>query len=102
MWDHIKSLKESCISSKLFANEQFHSYQWKDGMTVGSFLFGLNVITQKIKSLSVDGNGLDEATVMAKVVKSLPPQYDSFRQSWKLAVKDTTRMSELQSQLLSA
>jgi hypothetical protein len=103
IWDRIKALKEQAsVSSKLSANEAFHGYQWKEGMNVSSFLSGLSIITQKISSLSVDGIGLDEATIMAKVVKSLPDEYDSFRQSWRMTVKDTSKLSDLQSQLLAA
>ena len=54
MWTSLVVIKEATTSSnKLLTSQEFHAYRRESGMTVSSFLSGLNVIVQKLETLSM-------------------------------------------------
>ncbi|KAL1235363.1 Gag-Pol polyprotein [Trichinella spiralis] len=65
----VRIKKEATISSKLLVSSEFYAYTWKPGMHVASFIAGLNVIVNKIRS------------------------------SWRLSVQKPASLSDLTSQL---
>ena len=100
MWSTIVSLKEQAtVSTKLLANQEFHSFKWESGMSVSSFLSQLNVIAGKLESLDAKQ---DESSLIGKVIHCLPQEFDSFRQSWRLTSTGDSTFTKLQSELLAA
>jgi hypothetical protein len=98
MFDTIVSMKESkSVTSKLGASSQWHAYTWEAGHNITSFLSGLSVLTTKAKSTGVT---LDDVTIMGKIIESLPPSFDSFRQTWKLMATDSVTLNDLKGKLL--
>lgn len=65
---------------------------------MSSFLAGLAVATTKAKTTGVS---LDDMTIMGKIIESLPPKFDTFRQSWKLMASDNVTLADLKRKLLS-
>jgi len=65
---------------------EFFTYSWKIDDTVGTFVAGLKVIVRKIEALESDdfGNKLNEKLLMAKILGSLPKNFDSFVTSWSI------------------
>ncbi|KRX22888.1 Retrovirus-related Pol polyprotein from transposon TNT 1-94 [Trichinella nelsoni] len=53
-------------------------------MHVVSFIAGLNVIVNKIRSVQIE---LDDKIIIGKVTQCLQSEFDSFRQSWRLSVQ---------------
>lgn len=100
IWSTITNLKEQATeSTKLLVSQEFHGYRWEPGMSVSSFLSGLSVINGKMESVGVK---VDEPSIIGKVLHSLPIEFDSFRQSWRLTSTNTSTYAKLQSQLLAA
>ena len=100
MWTTIVALKEQATqSTKLLAQQEFHSFTWEPGMTVSAFLSQLNLIAGKLDALEVKP---DDSSFIGKVIHCLPQEYDAFRQSWRLSTKEDCSFVELQAQLLSA
>ncbi|KFD65016.1 LOW QUALITY PROTEIN: hypothetical protein M514_22733 [Trichuris suis] len=99
MMDTIVRIKEQAtVSNKLLVSSEFHAYTWKPGMNVASFIAGLNAIVNKMQSLNIV---LDDATVVGKAVQCLPPEFGSFRQSWRLSAPKFAKLSDLTSQLFA-
>ena len=100
MWTTIVALKEQATqSTKLLAQQEFHSFTWEAAMSVSAFLSQLNLIAGKLESLDVKP---DDSSFVGKVIHCLPAEYDAFRQSWRLSAKEECSFTELQAQLLSA
>ena len=100
IWDRLKSLKETTTAAnKLLASQEFHSYKWQCGSSVSTFVAGLNVIVQKMKSM---GLTVEDTSVSAKIIQCLPSKFDSFRESWRLTATESTTCAHLQSQLVAA
>ncbi|KRZ49337.1 Retrovirus-related Pol polyprotein from transposon TNT 1-94 [Trichinella nativa] len=94
----VKIKEQVTVSSKLLVLSDFHAYTWKPGMNIASFIAGLNVIVNKMQSLQIE---LDDEIIIGKVIRCLPSDFDSFRQSWRLSAPKTVTLSDWTSQLLS-
>uniref|UniRef100_A0A5S6QEJ0 CCHC-type domain-containing protein n=1 Tax=Trichuris muris TaxID=70415 RepID=A0A5S6QEJ0_TRIMR len=99
MMDSIICIKEQAtVSNKLLVSSEFHAYRWKADMNVASFVAGLNAIVNKMESLKID---MDDASIVGKAVQCLPPQFDNFRESWRLSAPRFAKLTDLTSQLLA-
>uniref|UniRef100_A0A5S6QMP2 CCHC-type domain-containing protein n=1 Tax=Trichuris muris TaxID=70415 RepID=A0A5S6QMP2_TRIMR len=99
MMDSILAIKEQAtVSNKLLVSSEFHAYSWKPGMNVASFIAGLNAIVSKMESMNI---ALDDATIVGKAVQCLPPEFDSFRQSWRDSAPKFAKLPDLKSQLFA-
>lgn len=100
IWSTIVKLKEqSSASTLLLTSQEYHSLQWESGMTVSSFISRLNVIAGKLETLKAKPN---DQMLIGKVVHCLPPEYESFRQSWRLISTSSSTFSDLQAKLIAA
>lgn len=100
MWTTITGIKEQAtVSTKLLVSQEFHGYRYEPGMTMSTFLAGLNVIIGKMESLDVT---VDDSSKVGKVIHCLPQEFDTFRQSWRLTCGTTGTFVTLQSQFLAA
>ncbi|KFD51379.1 hypothetical protein M513_07784 [Trichuris suis] len=67
-------------------------------MNVTSFVARLNAIVNKMESLKIV---MDDASIVGKAVQCLPPQFDNFRESWRLSAPRFAKLTDLTSQLLA-
>ncbi|KFD60896.1 hypothetical protein M514_07784 [Trichuris suis] len=44
---------------------------------------------------------MDDASIVGKAVQCLPPQFDNFRESWRLSAPRFAKLTDLTSQLLA-
>lgn len=84
-------------TTKLAALEAYNDYQWKDDMTVTSYISGLMLIENKLKAQKIN---IEKEMIITKIVCGLPPKFDNFKQVWRIiSTKDIT-VEQLQAQLL--
>jgi len=99
MMEAIKSVMEQQSETHvIMATEEWHAYQWTAGQNVTTFLAGLNVLTQRLKSL---GTEMAETTVIGKVLRLLPLAFSSFRTSWRFMSSKDATLATLTTQLLA-
>jgi len=80
MWTRLTALYEDVsATTKLLVNEDFHGYCWLEGMNVSTYIAGLAEVVQRLRSL---GETVSRETVIGKIVRGLPEQFNSFREVW--------------------
>jgi len=84
-------------TTKLLVNEDFHGYRWLEGMNVTTYIAGLTEVAQRLRSL---GETVSRETMIAKIVRGLPEQFNSFREVWRIAPNPNLTVAELQGKLM--
>ena len=100
MWNAIREVREKkSETDSVLAHKAYHSYKWEEGHNVTSFITGLNELRENLEALD---RSISEASVIAKILESLPPSFDFFTMSWDLLSSDKATVASLKSRLLSA
>ena len=100
MWNALKEVREKkSETDRVLAHKAFNSYKWEEGHNVSSFISGLNELRENLEALDRD---MSEASVIAKILDSLPPRFDAFTMSWDLLSSDKATVATLRKQLVAA
>jgi hypothetical protein len=96
-WDTIKEVRERREETDLLiASTEFYNLQWKPDQDVTAFLTEVKHLRNLLSEMGVT---FKEVTVIAKVLQSLPPEYENFRQSWRLFSKPGSTIEDLYREL---
>lgn len=96
--DSSDSIIRRCVGDyKAVSHEDFHGYRWLEGMNVSTYIAGLTEVEQRLKSL---GETVSKETMIAKIVRGLPEQFNSFREVWRIAPNPNLTIAELQGKLM--
>jgi hypothetical protein len=94
-----KTMEKKAETDAVTASQAFHAYSWQPGQNMTAFIAGIKVLWENLQDLNVQ---MAETTVVGKILQSLPPSYQPFKQSWKLLQPTNRTLENLQSALLEA
>ena len=100
MWEKLKSIHQSSVDWDVDQlSSEYNALKFDPGTRVNAYFSELGIILQR---LEFAGETISERLVLAKVLKDLPTEYASLKQSWRLLVKQSggkMTLGELQAQL---
>lgn len=101
--DRIRELREPKSVNDLMAGiSDFLDLDWKEDDDVTSFLASLSLIKSRVNAVNDANVKLTDGWMVMKTLKSLPPGFASFVQSWNLTTDDKSTFESFRKQLLNA
>ena len=98
MWDSLKAIYEqSSESSRLLRTQKFHSYRMVPTDTV---IQHISKVQNMAKQLLEIGENVSNTTIIAKILGSLGPKFNSFRSAWDSVQPKRQTLNYLQERLL--
>jgi len=80
MWVRLAKIHEQkSASNKLILNQKYHEYRMVPEDSVVEHFTKVQNLAQQLRDI---GQNIDDVSIMAKILGSLPPKYNAFRTAW--------------------
>lgn len=80
MWAKLAKIHEQkSASNKLILNQRYHEYHMASEDSVVEHFTKVQNLAQQLRDI---GQNIDDVSIMAKILGSLPPKYNAFRTAW--------------------
>lgn len=80
MWVRLAKIHEQkSASNKLILNQRYHEYRMAPEDSVVEHFTKVQNLAQQLRDI---GQNIDDVSIMAKILGSLPPKYNAFRTAW--------------------
>lgn len=98
MWKKLAKIHEQrSASNKLVLNQRYHEYRIASGDSVVEHFTKVQNLAQQLRNI---GQNIDDVSVMAKILGSLPPKYNAFRTAWDSVDEERQTLDNLMERLI--
>lgn len=98
MWVKLAKIHEQrSASNKLVLNQRYHEYRMTSGDSVVEHFTKVQNLAQQLRDI---GQNIDDVSIMAKILGSLPPKYNAFRTAWDSMDEERQTLDNLMERLI--
>lgn len=98
MWVKLAKIHEQrSASNKLVLNQRYHEYRMTHGDSVVEHFTKVQNLAQQLRDI---GQNIDDVSIMAKILGSLPPKYNAFRTAWDSMDQERQTLDNLMERLI--
>lgn len=98
MWVKLAKIHEQrSVSNNLVLNQRYHEYCMTSGESVVEHFTKVQNLAQQLQDI---GQNIDDVSIMAKILGSLPPKYNAFRTVWDSMDEERQTLDNLMERLI--